>query len=444
MLLSACSLFSSGPEPEPIQEPAQQAQAGDAPPKSGQQAEAPLPHAPKALPGHLQPASWDDLPGWQTDKLGEAWGAFLRSCPLLAQRFARPGLCKAAAAVDAHDEAALRRFLVLNFAPWRLADEPKGGLVTGYYEPLIEACTHKSRTCKVPILAAPPNLVPLDWPAGKAQSWPLRGRRLKNGKVVAPYWSRAEIRKRIEAGHWPGKVLLWAKDPIDFFFLQVQGSGKALLPDGRKVRLSYADKNGRPYRSVGKWLVDQGELTLDEASKDGIARWARANPRRLNELLEVNPSYVFFSAEPDDAPGAGEGGADAGPKGAAGVPLTPLRSIAVDPRKIPLGAFVWLATSWPNDKARPLDRLVVAQDTGSAIAGASRADFFWGFGDKAGDEAGKMKQPGALWALLPLAVPAKADAAEPSPGAAKAAGPLAARPLTQDSEAQSHANPPPN
>ncbi|MDR0996776.1 MAG: MltA domain-containing protein [Zoogloeaceae bacterium] len=397
-LLAACGLFSSAPEPEPELPAATTTTPAPAIPATPTTTTpAATPDIPPPAPG-LVPADWNDLPGWQTDTLGQAWGAFLRSCPLIARRFARPALCADAAAVDAQDEAALRRFLVLHFMPWRLADEPQGGLVTGYYEPLIEACARKSRACAVPILGVPSNLVPLDWPAGQAQSWPLRGRRLQSGKIVSPYWSRAQIRVRVEAGRWPGKVLLWAKDPVDFFFLQVQGSGKALLPDGRRLRLSYADKNGHPYRSIGKWLVDKGELRLDQASKEGIARWARAHPERLNELLDVNPSYVFFTVEPDTATHP----EDSGPKGAAGVPLTPLRSIAVDPRRIPLGAFVWLSTSWPNDESRPLDRLVVAQDTGSAIAGASRADFFWGFGDAAGDEAGKMKQPGALWVLLPL------------------------------------------
>jgi membrane-bound lytic murein transglycosylase A len=175
------------------------------------------------------------------------------------------------------------------------------------------------------------------------------------------------------------------------FFLQVQGSGRVRLPDGALVRLNYADQNGHPYQSIGRVLVDRGDLKLEEASMQGIQAWGRANPARLPELLNANPSYVFFREVPN-TPG--------GPVGALGVPLTAERSIAVDPRSVPLGAPVFLATTRPNS-ARPLNRLVLAQDTGGAIKGAVRADFFWGFGKEAGEQAGRMKQTGRMWVLLP-------------------------------------------
>ena len=182
-------------------------------------------------------------------------------------------------------------------------------------------------------------------------------------------------------------------DPIELFFLQVQGSGRVELPDGRRVRVGYAEQNGHPYQSIGRWLVEKGELKLEQASMQGIQAWARANPKRLNELLNANPSFVFFRELPDS------GG---GPLGALGVPLTAGRSIAVDPRAIPLGAPVFLSTTQPLSE-QPLQRLVMAQDTGGAIKGAVRADFFWGFGAEAGAQAGRMRQKGEMWALLPNA-----------------------------------------
>jgi membrane-bound lytic murein transglycosylase A len=180
-------------------------------------------------------------------------------------------------------------------------------------------------------------------------------------------------------------------DPIDFFFLQIQGSGQVRLPDGSRVRLNYADQNGHPYRSIGKWLLDQGQLKPGEASMQGIKAWASANPSRRNELLNTNPSVVFFREIAADG---------SGPPGALAVPLTPERSIAIDPRHIPLGAPVWLSTTRPNSE-QALTRLMLAQDTGGAIRGVVRADFYWGTGDEAGAQAGKMRQQGRMWVLLP-------------------------------------------
>jgi membrane-bound lytic murein transglycosylase A len=182
-------------------------------------------------------------------------------------------------------------------------------------------------------------------------------------------------------------------DPVEAFFLQIQGSGRVRLENGEVVRLGYADQNGHPYQSVGRYLIERGELQPGEASMQAIQAWAAAHPGRLAELLNQNPSYVFFREIPAlDAA--------AGPIGALGIPLTPQRSIAVDPRYVPLGAPVFLATTWPNSDT-PLNRLVVAQDTGGAIRGPVRADFFWGFGAEAGAQAGRMRQQGKMWVLLP-------------------------------------------
>lgn len=218
----------------------------------------------------------------------------------------------------------------------------------------------------------------------------LRGRVV--GNRIVPYFSRAELEQQ---NRLAGMELLWVDDPIEAFFLQVQGSGRVLLEDSKEiVRVAYADQNGHPYRSIGRYLIERGELTLEQASMQGIKAWAAANPGRLRELLHANPSYVFFREEKITD-------STKGPKGALGVPLTPQRSIAIDPVYIPLGAPVFLATTQPNSPAT-LRRLMVAQDTGGAIRNPVRADFFWGFGPDAGELAGRMKQPGQMWVLLPL------------------------------------------
>jgi membrane-bound lytic murein transglycosylase A len=181
------------------------------------------------------------------------------------------------------------------------------------------------------------------------------------------------------------------------------------LASGEVIRLQYADQNGYPYQSIGRYLVDKGELTVEQATMPGIRQWLAAHPARLNEVLDSNPSYVFFSEEKIDDP-------TQGPKGAQGVPLTPGRSIAVDPAAVPLGTPVFLDTTYPATD-RPLQRLVMAQDTGGAIRGTVRADFFWGFGHEAGDQAGRMRQQLKMWMLWPkgAALPMAAKSPQ-SPG----------------------------
>jgi membrane-bound lytic murein transglycosylase A len=220
----------------------------------------------------------------------------------------------------------------------------------------------------------------------------LKGMRLRgrlDGRRIVPYYDRAQIEQGSAA--LSGREIAWVDDAIELFFLQVQGSGRIALDSGETLRVGYADQNGFPYRSIGRHLVERGELPLEKASMQGIQAWARANPDKLTDLLNHNASYVFFRELPADL---------AGPLGALGVPLTPRRSVAVDPGFVPLGAPVYIATTWPLS-SRPLNRLMLAQDTGSAIRGAVRADFFWGFGDEAAREAGRMKQPLRMWVLLP-------------------------------------------
>ena len=199
------------------------------------------------------------------------------------------------------------------------------------------------------------------------------------------------------------EALLWIDDPIDLFFMQIQGSGQVQLTDGKRVRLNYADQNGHPYRSIGRWLIERGELKAEQASMQGIKSWAKANPALLAELLNSNPSLVFFREL------AVEG---SGPQGAMGLALTPERSLAIDPRHVPLGAPIWLATTKPNSELA-LTRLMLAQDTGGAIRGVVRADFYWGSGADAGSQAGKMRQQGRMWVLMPRNYhpPASSDSA---------------------------------
>jgi membrane-bound lytic murein transglycosylase A len=208
---------------------------------------------------------------------------------------------------------------------------------------------------------------------------------------VVPYFDRAQI----EQGRAPlsGREIAWVEDAIELFFLQVQGSGRVILESGETLRVGYADHNGYPYRSIGRHLVERGDLPLEKVSMQGIQAWARTNPDKLTELLNVNARYVFFRELPAGLPG---------PLGSLGVPLTARRSLAVDPEFVPLGAPVYIATPWPLS-SRPLNQLMLAQDTGSAIRGAVRADYFWGNGEEAAREAGRMKQPLRMWVLLPKA-----------------------------------------
>lgn len=351
--------------------------------------------APVAMPW-LKPAQWTQLPGWSDDDLTLAWPAFMLSCRGLRSNPAWNGVCQAAMQQPALPEGpAIRSFFEQYFLPWQINQAEGGveGLVTGYYEPLLRGSRTPTPKYRYPIHAAPDDLLVVDLTTlyPELKSLRLRGR-LQGNKVI-PYFSRAEI----EAGSAPvrGKELAWVDDAVDMFFLQIQGSGRVLMENGETLRVGYADQNGHPYRSIGKWLVEKGELTLDKASMQGIKDWALRNPERLPELLNANPSYVFFRELPNHL---------SGPLGALGVPLTGERSIAIDPRGMPLGAPVWLATTRPYSP-EPLNRLMLAQDTGGAIRGNVRADFFWGFGDEAGKLAGSMKQKGRMWVLLPRDFP---------------------------------------
>jgi membrane-bound lytic murein transglycosylase A len=352
----------------------------------------------KSIPSAVRydPVGWSQVEGWSKDRTDEAWAALVASCGPLARRAEWSQACAAAKTQVAPSSSAARSFLEQQLIAYEIVQvnncgtRDAVGLVTGYYEPVLHGSRTATPTFRTPLYAPPDDLLTIDL----GDLYPdLKGRRLRGrveGKKVIPYYSRADL---VRNGVLNGKEIVWVDNPIDAFFLEIQGSGRVTLPSGETIRIGYSDQNGYPYRSIGKYLVDQGILTVEQATTQGLRQWLLTNPDRMQQVLNANPSYVFFREDKVLDPSQG-------PKGALGLPLTPLRSVAVDPRYIPLGAPVFLSTTYPASDA-PLQRLVLAQDTGGAINGAIRADFFWGMGPDAGESAGKMRQQGRLWLLWP-------------------------------------------
>lgn len=343
-------------------------------------------------PGLGDAVPWDRLDGWDADNHAAAWPALLESCSRIREQARWRRVCRDAAKIDHPTDAHAREFLEANFAPHPVYGEDgrREGLVTGYYEPLLEGSLEKSGRYRYPLYAPPPDLLTIDLDGVYPE---LAGRQLRgrlDGSTVRPYPDRARL--EAEPGRLAGSELLWVDDPFDAFFLHVQGSGRVRLRDGRIVAVAYADNNGRPYRSIGRRLIDDGEIPREDVNLFTIRAWLHEHPGRAKVLLDYNPRYVFFRLRP---------GAPGNPVGALGVPLTPGRSLAVDAEKLPLGAPVWLETSIPGEAGAPLRRLMVALDTGGAIEGYTRADVFWGQGEDAERKAGLMKHPGRMFVLLP-------------------------------------------
>ena len=338
-------------------------------------------------------ARWGDLPGWNTDALAQAWPALLASCRVQS----RPDwneVCAAAAQLPVTTDESVRAFFMANFQPLQLIRRPAGGaqaqtkgLLTGYFEPQLRGSRTHLPGFDTPLYSPPDDLLTVDLGSVVPE---LKGRRLRGrlvGKTVVPYFARAQLATDPAL---QGHALVWLQNALDGFLLEVQGSGRIQLEDGSVIRLGYADQNGQPYRSIGRYLVDQGALSVAQAGIPGIRAWLDAHPERLSEVLDANPSVVFFQELPLGDPALG-------PRGAQGIPLTPGRSVAVDPAYVPLGTPVYLATS--GDPM--LQRLVLAQDTGGAISGAPRADFFCGTGDAAATLAGTLRAQASLWLLWP-------------------------------------------
>jgi membrane-bound lytic murein transglycosylase A len=345
------------------------------------------------VPPHFKLSTFSDLPGWEKDAVKEVWPAFLKSCRVLSRRLEWAQSCAAANMVNEKEDIAVRDFFEYFFLPYRVLnpDASSEGLVTGYYEPLLRGLRKQAGKYQIPLYRAPEDMLTVDLSSvyPELKTMRLRGRLV--GNKVVPYLSRAEL---TQSSSLVGREIVWVENAVDASFLQIQGSGRVyLVEEGKTIRLAYADQNGHPYRSIGKYLIDRGELKSEQASAQGIRNWIMQNPARAEEVLNANPSYVFFREEQIIDP-------EEGPKGSLGVPLTPERSIAIDAQFITLGVPVFLSTTYPNS-GRALQRLMMAQDTGGAIRNAVRADFFWGLGDAAGELAGRMKQRGAMWVLLP-------------------------------------------
>ena len=357
---------------------------------------------------------WSDLPGWDADQTVMAWPALQRSCDKVITatnggNTSGRGLAAASIATGTvsfnpfafasewnavcrevrrlgpgPNEAQVRHLLQSRLQPWRVesVDGKPDGLLTGYFEPLLEASRVRTERHTVPVHGLP-----------------------ADHGVRKPWFTRGEIDSLPAAqAALKGREIAWLADPMDLLLVQIQGSGRLTFTEAggvrRMVRLAFAGHNDQPYQSVGRWLVEQGAFTLEQASWPAIRQWSRQNPQRIKEMLAVNTRYVFFREEPLADPAIGA-------VGAQGVPLTPGRSIAVDKDSIPYGTPVWMASTEPQvwsqnpPPARPLQRLVLAQDTGSAILGAVRADYFWGWGDGVEERAGRTKQPLKLWVLWP-------------------------------------------
>jgi membrane-bound lytic murein transglycosylase A len=342
---------------------------------------------------------WSELPGWGADNVDGVWSAFLESCHALRFRAEWSAPCAAAQTVAADSRAGIRAYFESAFEPYKVVKrtgrvEDDTGLITGYFEPLLYGSRSPSARFMAPLYAPPPDLLAVDL----ASLYPeLKGKRVRGrleGNKVLPYYTRGELPTDPAL---KGHEIVWIDSAFEAMMLEVQGSGRVQLSDGTVIRLLYADQNGQPYHSIGRYLVTVGALTVEQATLPGIRAWLAAHPERLQEVLDANPSVVFFSEAPLGDP-------NLGPKGAQGIPLTAGRSIAVDANWIPLGTPVFLATTLP-DSGEPLQRLVIAQDTGGAINGAPRADYFCGSGPQAADLAGKMRQQGSLWMLWPRNVP---------------------------------------
>jgi membrane-bound lytic murein transglycosylase A len=396
-VLAGCGSAPPREAPAPVEQrapgpaaPTPPSAAPPAAPPAGPPAGPPAPTAPLKAGTPAEPsrverararwvaAAWADLPGFAADRSAEVWPALRAGCARPA-----PGwheTCARALLDPPAGDEAVRRWIATHLQPWRVTapDGQTEGLATGYFEPDLEARRQPGGTFRVPLHAPPAEL------AGPPPRKPSYTRQQFDTLPAARNLLR-------------GLEIAWIEHPLDALMLQVQGSGRLRVtePDGRvsRVRLAYAAHNEQPFRSLGRWLIEQGELPAEQASWPAIKAWAQRNPRRLPELLWANPRVVFFREEPLPDPSLG-------PRGAQGVPLTPGRSVAVDPLAVPLGTPLWLDTTEPLS-AVPLRRLVMAQDTGSAIVGAVRIDLFFGWQPEAEALAGRMKQTLRVWALWP-------------------------------------------
>lgn len=357
---------------------------------------------------HFTPVGFSDLPDWQTGDSRAALAAFSRSCALFLKRDAARKLGPAYAgaygdwhrackAVPARDVSAQQAGLFWEhyFRPYALSEDGhKAGLLTGYYEPELRASKTRQGLYQTALLAPPRDLISLDLGAFREN---LKGERLAGriaGQRLIPYATRAQIEAAPPAS---ARILAYAADPVDAFFLHIQGSGRLVFEDGQQMRINYAAQNGWPYTAIGKTLVQQGEMPLETVSMPSIRAWLKANPARAQQIMQSNDSYIFFNLNPITDPRAGS-------PGTQGVPLTAEGSMAVDGRLHPMGVPLFIATTVED---APYHKVLIAQDTGGAIRGGLRGDIYWGSTARAERIAGSLKAQGRFFVLLPkeLAVP---------------------------------------
>jgi membrane-bound lytic murein transglycosylase A len=338
-------------------------------------------------PGIGKEIVWRKLPGWRADRHAEAWPALIAQCAVLAARPDWERVCVEAREIATPDDNQAREFFERHFAPHRMHNDRgrRDGLITGYYEPVLDGSLTRSERFRFPVEGRPGDLLNIEL----GELYPdLKGRRLRgrlDGHRVVPYASRSEIETRALPD---SAAIAWVDDPVALFFLQIQGSGRVRLEDGTEIAVGYEDQNGHPYVAIGRVLIERGALARDQVNLFSIREWLHVHPEEAVEVMRANPSYVFFRKR--DAAGA---------VGALGVPLAPARSIAVDPRYTTLGFPVWLDTALPDET--PWQRLMFAQDTGGAIRGPVRADIFFGDGSEAERLAGTMKNEGRIYVLVP-------------------------------------------
>jgi membrane-bound lytic murein transglycosylase A len=342
--------------------------------------------------GLLKKSDWEDVSDiLDKDHLTLAWPAWLRSCDALKNKIAWKNVCGKSKEIFNPTDKEITNFFYQNFHLYQAFQKDGGeeGLVTGYYQPLLQGSRKKTRKYQIPLYGPPSDLITVDlsevYPDLKYKR--LRGR--VEGNKLIPYHTREEITE--DKYPLQGNELFWVRDAVEAFFLEIQGSGVIAFEDGTRTQVGYADQNGHPYRSMGRELIHKGELSRHKVSMQSIKAWAKKNKKKLQRFMNANPSVVFFRELPRGLPG---------PIGALGVPIAAERSVAVDRKFVPLGAPLILSTTHPNSK-KSLQQLMVAQDTGGAIGGGVRIDFYWGQGNVAGKKAGSMKQKGKVWVILP-------------------------------------------
>ncbi len=331
---------------------------------------------------NLSKVSWDELDGFSKDNLQLSFEVFQKGCKKSIRYDSLKEVCeKSFAALDPIE------FFKTNFIPYQLIgdDDQEEGLITGYYEPLLKGSLEQTDTYKYPIYKTPQNLLTIDLSSVYPQLKQYRLRGKVVGNKVVPYSSREELEENEKEYLEP---ICFVDNKVELFFLQIQGSGKVKLENGDIINIGYAQQNGRAYYSIGRKLIELDEIKREDISLQSIKKWLEENPERMDEILNLNDSYVFFHNSSKSATGS------------LGVELVANRNLAVDRNFIPLGYPVFINTTNPLTN-EPINQLMVAADTGGAIKGEIRADFFFGYGNEAEQKAGKMKQKGKLFLFIP-------------------------------------------